>query len=76
MTVNLAGAFAVDILGKTPDLPLKEYSFIRLPYGAHDHVDVEIRAGRITLRGSRSLKITLDSANQFSVEVRQFGDDA
>ncbi len=59
--------FAVDILDRTPSLALADYSYVRV-YCGKEWVNLEIRDGIPTIRGSRAFLVRLSSANQIGIE--------
>ena len=59
--------YARDILDRLPPLPLTEYNSVRVECG-HNWVELEIRDGKPTLRGSRGFLIRLMVANQIAIE--------
>ncbi len=61
-------ASAVDILDQIPALPLTAYSYVRIPCGADDWIDIEVRDGKPTIRGNRGFLIRPLVANSIIIE--------
>ena len=59
--------FAIDILETKPTLALTDYSYVRV-YCGKEWVNLEIRDGVPTIRGSRGFLVRLSTANQISIE--------
>jgi hypothetical protein len=58
-----------DILGEQPPIPLESRHFVRFSDGSR-WIDVELRDGEVTIRGSTGFLIEPHSANQAAVKLR------